>query len=98
MLWKTHLAFGFLAGLVAMPFVNIGNVYIYFVLVFFAVILLFQIPMIFKIFRMKKDLDVLLLPFLIFSKNIISLFGYSLGLIYKITASRNENTISYSSS
>jgi len=38
-LWKTHLAFGFLAGLFMMPFVNTGNIYIYFALVLFAAIL-----------------------------------------------------------
>jgi len=33
MLWYTHLAFGFLAGLVLFPFVNSGNIYIFFAFV-----------------------------------------------------------------
>lgn len=39
MLWKTHLAFGFLAGLVIMPFVNTGNIYVYFVMVLIGALL-----------------------------------------------------------
>jgi len=39
MLWKTHLAFGFLSGMIAMSFVNTGNTYIFFGLVLFASLL-----------------------------------------------------------
>lgn len=30
-MWHTHLAFGFLFGLLSLPFVNEGNIYIFFV-------------------------------------------------------------------
>jgi len=30
MIWRTHLAFGFLSGLLLMPFINMGNKYIFF--------------------------------------------------------------------
>ncbi len=33
MLWYTHLAFGFLTGLIFLPFVNSGNIYIFFAFV-----------------------------------------------------------------
>lgn len=39
MLWKTHLAFGFLAGLVLMPFLNKTHFIIYFALVLFGAVL-----------------------------------------------------------
>ena len=39
MLWKTHLAFGFLFGLLVMPLVNYGNKYIYFALVLLGALL-----------------------------------------------------------
>ncbi|MBW2993437.1 metal-dependent hydrolase [Candidatus Woesearchaeota archaeon] len=39
MLWKTHLAFGFFSGLVMMPFVTTGNIYVYFMLVLFGAVL-----------------------------------------------------------
>ncbi|MEA3430712.1 MAG: metal-dependent hydrolase [Nanoarchaeota archaeon] len=39
MLAKTHLAFGFLFGLVLMPFLSVGNKYIYFVIVLIASLL-----------------------------------------------------------
>lgn len=39
MLWKTHLAFGFLAGLALMPFLNHTHYLIYFSLVLFSSVL-----------------------------------------------------------
>ena len=39
MLAKTHLAFGFLLGLVLMPFLPVGNKYVYFVIVLLAALL-----------------------------------------------------------
>lgn len=39
MLWHTHLAFGFLAGLALLPFVNYGNKYIFFAFVLLGALL-----------------------------------------------------------
>jgi inner membrane protein len=39
MLWKTHLAFGFFSGLIAMSLVNTGNIYIFFGLVLIGALL-----------------------------------------------------------
>lgn len=39
MMWHTHLAFGFLFGLLSLPFVNHGNIYIFFVFVLFGALL-----------------------------------------------------------
>ncbi|MBN2112177.1 metal-dependent hydrolase [Candidatus Woesearchaeota archaeon] len=39
MMWHTHLAFGFLFGLLSLPFVNEGNVYIFFAFVLLGALL-----------------------------------------------------------
>lgn len=39
MLWYTHLAFGFLSGLFSLPFVNSGNIYIFFAFVLLGALL-----------------------------------------------------------
>jgi len=39
MLWYTHLAFGLLSGLIFLPFVNRGNIYIFFAFVLFGALL-----------------------------------------------------------
>ena len=39
MLWYTHLAFGFLAGLASLKFVNSGNIYIFFACVLLGALL-----------------------------------------------------------
>ena len=39
MLWKTHLAFGFLFGLLSLPYVNENNIYIFFLFVLIGALL-----------------------------------------------------------
>ncbi len=39
MMWHTHLAFGFLFGLLSLPFLNQGNIYIFFAFVLFGALL-----------------------------------------------------------
>jgi inner membrane protein len=38
-MWHTHLAFGFLFGLLSLPFLNEGNIYIFFIFVLFGALL-----------------------------------------------------------
>ena len=38
-MWHTHMAFGFLFGLLSLPFLNPGNIYIFFAFVLFGALL-----------------------------------------------------------
>jgi len=60
------------------------NFFPYLTLIFFAAVLSIQIPMVSQMFQLKRDWDLFWLPFLIFLRNIVSLFGYISGFIYKI--------------
>jgi len=78
------LTAGFILSIFLWPLGYWFKLPFYWLILFFLIVLtLCQIPMISKIYQIKKDLTVLWLIPLIFLKNIVGLSGYSFGLIYK---------------